>query len=141
MPLPDLFDNNKHHIAKFDEIGLVDSSTLNTTLRKVCMASYGVHFLQQRFIWYLTRFLAPTDRLAETMEAIFEEAELQEEWMDFSIGINDDLKKATEAFHDWIRSPDQSGISRQEQIKRPDLRAGVRRQMKTYLKEMRDSQN
>ena len=142
MPLPDLFGTDKHHIAKFDEIGLVDSLPLNTTRRKACMAPHGVHLLQQRFIWYLTRFLAPTCRLAETMEVIFEEVELQEEWVEFSMSMDRDPKKTTEAFHDWIRSPDKSGISRQEQIKQADLRAGVRRQMKTYLlKNTSDSQD
>ena len=97
------------------------------------MTPHGVHLLQQRFIWYLTRFLAPTHRLAEVTEAVFEEADLQEEWVEQSVSRGNDLESAAETFHEWIRSPDSSGVTRQDQLQQTDLRAGVRRQMRTHL--------
>ena len=94
---------------------------------------HGVHLLQQRFIWYLTRFLAPTHRLAEATEAVFEEADLHEEWVARSMNHGIDPLRAAEEFHEWIRSSDTSGVTRQDQLQQADLRAGVRRQMRTHL--------
>lgn len=131
MPLPELLGT--HHSARFDEIGLVESGSLEEGMRVACMTPYGVHLLQQRFIWHLTRFLAPTHRLAEVTEAVFEEADLQEEWVERSASRGNDPQSAAEAFHEWIRSPDSSGVPRQNQLRQADLRAGVRRQMRTHL--------
>ena len=131
MPLPGLLED--HHSALFDEIGLVASSMLGLKSRVACMTPHGVHLLQQRFIWYLTRFLAPTHRLAEVTEAVFEEADLQEEWVEAAVSRGGDSHQAAEAFHEWIRSSDQSGVARQDQLKKTDLRAGLRRQMRAHL--------
>ncbi|MXV99361.1 MAG: hypothetical protein F4126_03945 [Acidimicrobiaceae bacterium] len=130
-PLPGLL--RTHHSARFDEIGLVETGSLAERTRVACMTPHGVHLLQQRFIWYLTRFLAPTHRLAEVTEAVFEEADLQEEWVEQSVSRGNDLESAAETFHEWIRSPDSSGVTRQDQLQQTDLRAGVRRQMRTHL--------
>ena len=132
MPLPDLL--GAHHSGLFDEIGLVESSSLLENVRTACMTPHGVHLLQQRFIWHLTRFLAPTHRLAEATEAVFVEADLQEEWVEASVGHGDAPREAAESFHEWIRSPDQSGVVRQDQLKKTDLRAGIRRQMRMPLR-------
>ena len=131
MPLPGLLGT--HHSARFDEIGLVESGTLAERTRVACMTPHGVHLLQQRFIWYLTRFLTPTRRLAEVTEAVFEEADLQEEWVEQSASRGNDPQSAAETFHEWIRSPDYSGMTRQDQLRQADLRAGVRRQMRRHL--------
>lgn len=130
-PLPGLLGT--HHSARFDEIGLVETGSLAERTRVACMTPHGVHLLQQRFIWYLTRFLAPTYRLAEVTEAVFEEADLQEEWVDQSVSRGNDPLSAAETFHEWIRLPDSSGVPRQDQLRQADLRAGVRRQMRTHL--------
>ena len=137
MPLPELLET--HHSARFDEIGLVESGSLAETTRVACMTPYGVHLLQQRFIWHMTRFLAPTHRLAEVTEAVFEEADLQQEWAEQSPGRGIDPQSAAETFHEWIRSPDSSGATRQDQLKRADQRAGLRRQMRTHLRGRRAS--
>ena len=132
MPLPDLL--GIHHSAQFDEIGLVESSLFCQDSRKACMTPYGVHLLQQRFIWYLTRFLAPTHRLAEVTEAVFAEADLQEEWIEASADAGLAFQPAAAAFHEWIRSPDSSGVPRQNQLQQADRRAGVRQQMRAHLR-------
>lgn len=132
MPLPDLL--GAHHSGLFDEIGLVESPSLLENVRTACMTPHGVHLLQQRFIWHLTRFLAPTHRLAEATGAVFVEADLQEEWVEASVSHGDAPREAAESFHEWIRSPDQAGVVRQDQLKKTDLRAGIRRQMRMHLR-------
>ena len=131
MPLPNLLGG--HHSAQFDEIGLVESSSMRQDCRQACMTPYGVHLLQQRFVWHLTRFLAPTHRLAEVTEAVFAEADLQEEWMEASVDRDINPQQAAEAFHAWIRSPDSSGVLRQDQLQQADLRARVRREMRRRI--------
>ncbi len=133
MPLPGL--TGAHHSARFDEMGLVESAALPTTERVACMTPYGVNLLQQRFIWYLTRFLVPTYRLGEASDAVFEEADMEEEWVAHAIDKGEDPGKAAQAFHDWIRSSDESGANRQHQIKAPQRRAGLRRQMRSHLRD------
>ena len=133
MPLPGL--KGEHHSARFDEMGLVEAVALPTTERVACMTPYGVNLLQQRFIWYLTRFLVPTHRLGEASEAVFEEADLEEGWVAHAVDQGGDPDEAARAFHDWIRSADDSGIARQKQLEEPQKRAGLRRQMKSHLKD------
>lgn len=128
MPLPELL--GKHYSARFEEMGLVESATLLTAERVACMSPYGVNLLQQRFIWYLTRLLVPTYRLGEATVAVFEEADLQEEWVVAATERGEDVANAARAFHEWVRSTDDSGVSRQKQIEDPQRRAGLRRQMR-----------
>ena len=131
-------------ILPCQEAFLVDAPTPTTSphrwiqakhVRTACLTPHGVHLLQQRFIWYLTRFLAPTHRLAEATEAVFEEADLQEEWVETFLAQGSYPQEAAEAFHEWIRSPDSSGVPRQDQLKKTDLRPGLRRQVRTHLQE------
>ena len=132
MPLPELM--GAHYRARFDEMGLVESAALPTAERVACMTPYGVNLLQQRFIWYLTRFLVPTHRLSEASEAVFEEADMEEEWVAHAIEKGKDPREAAQEFHDWIRYPDELGTTRQDRIKAPQLRAGLRRQMRSHLR-------
>ena len=132
MPLPGLM--GAHYSARFDEMGLVKSADLSTAERVACMTPYGVNLLQQRFIWYLTRFLVPTHRLGEVSETVFEEAEMEEEWVMQAIESGKDPGEAARTFHDWIRSSDESGETRQDLLKEPQHRAGLRRQMRKHLR-------
>lgn len=131
MPLPEL--DGGHYVARFEQMGLVESASLLPEKRIACLSPYGIHLLQQRFIWYLTRFLVPTHRLAEATESVFEEAELEEEWVSRAIQGGAVRDASTAAFHEWVRSPDESGKSPQEQLADPQRRAGVRRAMRHHL--------
>lgn len=131
MPLPELA--GEHHTARFEDMGLVESVSLLPERRIACLSPYGIHLLQQRFIWYLTRFLAPTHRLAEATAAVFEEAELEEEWVGRAVERGAERHASVEVFHHWIRSPDESGTSRQEQLADPQRRARIRRAMRLDL--------
>jgi len=131
MPLPELA--GEHRTARFEDMGLVESASLLPERRIACLSPYGIHLLQQRFIWYLTRFLVPTHRLAEATAAVFEEAELEEEWVSRAAERGTARHTSVEAFHQWIRSSDQSGSTRQEQLADPQRRAGIRRAMRLHL--------
>ena len=131
MPLPEL--DGGHYVARFEQMGLVESASLLPEKRIACLSPYGIHLLQQRFIWYLTRFLVPTHRLAEATESVFEEAQLEEEWVTRAIQGGAVRDASTAAFHEWVRFPDESGKSPQEQLADPQRRAGVRRAMRHHL--------
>lgn len=131
MPLPGLLGG--HFVASFDEIGLVASNEILTARRLACLTPYGANLLQQRLVWYLTRFVAPTHRLAEATGAVFEEADLCEEWVARRSEMGDLPGDAAVSFHEWIRGQDASGVSRQALLAEPQRRAGLRRDMRRQL--------
>ncbi len=133
MPLPGLLGS--HHSAFLDEIGLVASEALTNAERVACLTPFGINLLQQRFVWHLTRFLAPTHRLGEASEAVFEEADLCEEWVAASTVVGASPAEAANSFHDWIRESDGSA-SRQALLVEPQRRAGVRRDMRDRLRQL-----
>ena len=82
MPLPELTPTDNIYLAaRLDKIGLVPSDVVATAPRIACLTPYGVNLLQQRFVWHLTRFCASTTRLNQASAAVFEEADLHEEWV------------------------------------------------------------
>lgn len=131
MPLPGLL--SRHHSAFFDDIGLVRSGALALCERVACLTPYGINLLQQRFVWFLTRFLAPTHRLGEASEAVFEEADLCAEWVAALIEAGVDRDEASRLFDDWIRGKDDSGVTRQSLLAKSQHRAGLRREMRNQL--------
>ena len=131
MPLPGLMGG--HYAASFDDIGLVASEGLTDVARVACLTPFGINLLQQRFVWHLTRFLAPTHRLGEASEAVFEEADLCEEWVSAMVAEGHDSTEAAVAFHDWLRAEHESGQTRQNLLAEPQRRAGIRREMRGVL--------
>ena len=132
MPLSQLM--GKHFSALFVEMGMVEPAILQATNRVACLTPFGINLLQQRFVWYLTRFLVPTHRLREMSEAVFEEVDLWSEWVAAATSAGDDLTAAKIAFHDWIRSRDDSETSRQDQLRDSQRRAGVRQEMRRRIR-------
>ncbi len=49
MPLPEL--NGQDWVVSFEQMGVVDSGSLLHDKRIACLSPYGIHLLQQRFIW------------------------------------------------------------------------------------------
>ena len=131
MPLPRLMD--EHHSALFEEMGMVESTVLPRTNRVACLTPYGINLLQQRFVWHLTRFLVPTHRLGEVSEAVFEEVDLCAEWVSEASSAGGDPSAAERAFHEWIRSRNESGSRRQDLLRVPQRRAGIRQEMKSQI--------
>lgn len=132
MPLPELMGS--HHSAFFDEIGLVATDRLDLSKRVACLTPFGINLMQQRFIWHLTRFLAPTHRLGEASEAVFAEADLCEEWSAFFAEKGQAPAESATTFHEWIRDDAGGGDSRQQLLESPQRRAGVRRAMREHLR-------
>lgn len=133
MPLPQL-DGEATYAALFDNIGLVRSDELAGHQRVACLTPLGINLLQQRLIWYLTRFVVPTFRLNESCSAVFEEAELCEEWAIQRVTEGSSIDVAYAEFHEWIRDVDSSGQMRQQGLADPQRRAGIRRAMREALK-------
>jgi hypothetical protein len=131
MPLPGLI--GMPHAARFDDIGLVRTEDLERSERTACLTPFGTNLLQQRFIWYLTRFIVPTHQLNEACAAVFEEADLCEEWVMAASQRGQDVSDAQVEFHEWIRSRSESGTRRQESLADPQKRAGVRRDMRRLI--------
>lgn len=131
MPLPGLRD--QHHAAHFADIGLVASKALTELERVACLTPIGVNLLQQRFIIYMTRFGVATHKLSELTTPVFDEVDLQEEWVEMVAVSGTTYKDAAQTFHTWIRGKDKTGAMRQAQLRDPQRRAGVRREMKKHL--------
>jgi len=134
MPLPTLMPTPAGHLAaRLDKIGLVPSGVVAAATRIACLTPYGVNLLQQRFIWHLTRFCASTSRLNETCAAVFEEADLHEEWVAHRVAAGSEVAAAAAEFHAWIRSEDSDSVRRQERLIDPQRLAGIRREMRREL--------
>jgi hypothetical protein len=139
FPLPSLFNDDRHFAARLDKIGLVASGSLAAGHRVACLSPIGIGLCQQRLIRFLTRFVVPTHKLHETFEAVLEEVDLMEEWLDDCVGRGGQLEASTESFHGWIRAEDATSQRRQDQLSDPQRRSTVRREMRREL-EARASQ-
>lgn len=133
MPLPGL-RHDEFHIVRFDLMGMITTSVLESAERTVCMTVRGINLLQQRLIWYFTRFEAPTGLLNDLFAPIFDEVDLQEEWVSAALSNGQDRETADEEFHEWIRADDGSGIPRQIRLAESQSRAMVRRALNTELR-------
>lgn len=134
MPLPGLIPTADDHLAaRLDKIGLVSGDVVVAAARIACLTPYGVNLLQQRFVWHLTRFCASTSRLNEACAAVFEEADLQEEWVTDRLAAGHELAVGATEFHEWIRGEDSDAVRRQEQLVDPQRLAGIRREMRREL--------
>ncbi len=131
MPFPEL--DGKSHAAKFDDMGLVQSSVTKPSSRIASLDLFGVNLLQQRFIWYLTRFRASTSQLAEVTLPVFEEADLCEEWVTAAVVNGDSAESAALAFHDRLTTKNDLGETPQQMLSEPQRIAGVRREMKRFM--------
>lgn len=134
MPLPALRPG-EFHLVRFDLVGMVDSHLLAQVPRLACMAMRGVNLLQQRLIWYFTRLAAPTGQLSQLFTPIFEEIDLQEEWVEAAIGAGTSPDAAADHFHEWIRADDGSGTRRQDRLRDPQARSMVRRSLDTEVRQ------
>lgn len=132
MPIPAL-DNDSFRVVRFDLIGMVEISALAAGDRLACMSVRGVNILQQRLIWYFTRFEAPTANLNQLFAPVFEEVDLQELWVEASLEAGVPTPEAESAFHDWIRGDDGTGTRWQDRLKDPQARAAVRRAMQSEI--------
>jgi hypothetical protein len=135
MPLPDLLLDGSHYAVRFSEFGLVRSATLDLARRVACLDPYGVNLLQQRFIWDLARFFAPTAELHKSCAVAFQEISFMEEWNAGWADAGLPEVDAARAFHEWIRDDGGTGMSRQDRLADEQQRAPLRRDMRRHLRE------
>lgn len=134
MPLPDLLLDGDDYAALFSDFGLFRSNSLDLDRRVACLDALGINLLQQRFIWYVSRFIAPTKELHKSCVVAFQEIALMEEWNNgwADSGMPED--DAGHAFHDWMREGDGQGATRQDRLADEQQRAPIRREMRAHLR-------
>lgn len=135
MPLQGLIDGASY-AALFDSAGLVRSELFVEIERVACLSEFGVNLLQQRLIFHLTRFVAPTFKLHESCVGVFREIELHEEWAEFFSGGSQTSNEVDAAFHEWLREGPTDGTSRQGRLRDDQQAAAVRREMRAHLAEL-----
>lgn len=134
MPLPKLTAEHVFYAGVFDDAGMVPSQALSSEHRVACLSESGINLLQQRLIWHLTRFLAPTFRLHESCVGVFREIDLHDEWAETLQGVGHLVGDIDVAFHDWIRESPGGGRSRQELLTDDQQVVAVRKEMRAHLK-------
>src|SRR6266511_58618 len=136
MPLPELYGEGNHASASFDDIGLVPAPVTEGAERLACLGRKGINLLQQRFVFYLTRFAVPTFQLDRVAAAVFEEADLLEEWTMAALSRGQNAQEAAQQFHEWIRTDDGTGVSRQGRLAEPQGLSAVRRALRRELERL-----
>lgn len=135
MPLPELHGEGHHAAASFEDIGLVRAEAVEGGKRLSSLSRKGINLLQQRFIFYLTRFAVPTHRLDAAAAAVLEEADLLEEWTSAAMARGDATADAIREFHEWIRSDVGEGDTRQRRLAEPQSLSAVRRELRRELEQ------
>jgi hypothetical protein len=129
MPLPDLNgDDGKFYVAWLEQIGLVPTTDLQQWSRIACLSTIGVNILQQRLIYYLTRWEVGTSLLWEAFSHTYEESDLLEEWAEALHGRDD---SPSASFEEWIR---EGTPSRQEKLRDAQFRSQIRVEMRAEIR-------
>ena len=133
MPLPDL--GGRFRTADFQSIRSVSTLTLSCGNRIACLSQVGVNLLQQRMIFHLTRFVAPTRDLDGAFCHTFIEAELLEEWVEAKHNQGASVDDAAKSFDEMTRSPfaEPAGETMQDALRDPQKRAAVRKRIRKAL--------
>lgn len=132
MPIPNL-DHGTFHVVRFDLIGMITTSDLEAARRLATLSVRGVNLLQQRLIWYFTRFEVPTAQLNQLFTPVFEEVDLQEIWVEAATEAGVTTVDAVSTFHQWIRADDGTGTRRQDRLKDAQARPAIRRALQTEV--------
>lgn len=125
MPLPDLKGEGQGQFtARLDLEGRAPSAELGN--RIACLDPYGITILQQRIVNKKSRVVISKDVFEEQSSAVFEEADLMEEWIEASHGVGVPREDAEYGFHEFLRASRGAEPSLQEQLKDSEKRAHVR---------------
>ena len=136
MPLPVLLLDDRHYAVRFSDFGLVRSEALDLSRRVACLDPLGINLLQQRFIWDISRFLAPTAELHKSCAVAFQEIGFMEEWNAGWADAGLPAEDSGHAFHDWIRDDGGTGTPRQKRLAEDQQRAPLRREMRKRLRDL-----
>lgn len=141
MPLPDLVykGTNKPSLAAcFRDIGSIKTADLDLQRRIATLSARGILYLQQRYIHSQTRVVVDLETLAAQMLPIFDEIELQEEWVDTALKVKGWVSNKIEAiqnfekeFQDFLSTDDHN---MRHGLKIPERRTSVRRSVRLEIK-------
>ena len=127
FPLPELRPGSQdaNHVLAFDELGTVETATLDIASRTACLDDFGIALLNQRHAHYFTRYAVETAVLHEQSANVLTEAELLESWVDAAIA--DDAGDWHARLIEESVEFDTFIASHRNDLKEPARRAGVRR--------------
>jgi hypothetical protein len=125
MPLPDLRGaGNGHFTAHLEFVGRTRTEDLGA--RIACLDNYGITILQQRLAHKATRVVISKDTFMQQSAAIFEEADLLEEWIEASHAAGHPRGDAEREFHELIRANRGQEPPLQAQLRDAEKRSHVR---------------
>lgn len=134
MPLPSLYKGGETGKARqaviFEKLEVLPLEDLGT--RIACLTRHGVNLLLQRWIRHNSRLVVPTPQIDDVTSAVFEEADLIEDWCTEANAAKVNAKVAASDCMTWLRE-DSAGQSRQARIEEPQFRSEVRREMRAEL--------
>lgn len=133
FPLPGLAgaDDGVFRAVHLLEMTSCRSERLERPNRTLALTGHGIHVLQQRLVFALTRVAVGLDRLSEQAAAVLLEADLEEDWVDelSASETEQELGQATEDFAAFMNDGHRTNL--QDASKRTDTVRLVRQEIKT----------
>ncbi len=131
MPLPSLLsDDDIPRAVHLLEMSAVRSEELTPDRRILGLTDLGIHVLQQRLVYSLTRVLVGLDKLQEQTAHVLLEAALEEEWVD-DLAESDDaeaLSLASIAFGEYMSGGHREALK--DATRRSDTTREVRAEIR-----------
>ena len=123
----------EHAAADFSDPYVVSPAQVEKGHRVACLSAYGINLMLQRQVHKASRVVVPTIDFQEANEGVYEEADLIEEWCLERGEQGIDPLKATAECVEWLRVK-VGGVPRQDDLRSPQRRSQVRRDMRAHLK-------
>ncbi|MEJ7785609.1 MAG: hypothetical protein WKF96_12460 [Solirubrobacteraceae bacterium] len=139
MPLPGLHgDQDQSRAVQLLELSAVRSTELTRDRRIASLSNLGIHVLQQRLVFCLTRVAVGLDKLEEQVANVLLEAELEEEWVD-DLSADDAeegaLVEQTSAFAAFMDD------GHREALKDPTRRTDTTRAVRKEIRRRKESES
>jgi len=142
MPLPELrpeldSERRRNPAAWFDDLHLVTPQQLEG-LRIACLTLPGMNILLQRWVFHSSRALIPSRTYHEANIAVYEEADIIEDWCWDRTEDGLSVAAATAECVEWLRE-DKDGVpSRQERLRDGEAQRNlIRREAQNQRRELR----
>lgn len=135
MPLPHLLGEESGYWASdLCEPASLPSIELLLSKRVAALSDDGVLLLQQRLVFFQTRYLPDLEVLYEAAAPNFEERTLEEEWVSAALRDqkepdSEEISKSVQAFHVWLDATEGAELSRRDRLKDRRDRASIRREL------------
>lgn len=118
--------------AYFDDGYMISPKQLMAGQRVACLSTYGINLMLQRRVHRASRVVVPTYTFHEANEAVYEEADLIEEWCVQRCEKHQTLLAAAAECVEWLREI-VDGTRRQEHLRDAQRRSAVRKAMRQHL--------